>query len=179
MLVLGVLVRLDSRGPALFKQKRLGLNRKAFDFYKFRSMHVDSRERFPEYFEFDYRDDELAEVRLEEEDDPRLTRVGRWKRRTSLDELPNFWHVVTGEMSLVGPRPELPEMLPYYRGEQLEKFSVPPGITGLAQVCGRGRLKFLETVEYDLEYVNNRSLKGDLAILLKTVKPMVFRDGAF
>ena len=112
-------------------------------------------------------------------EDPRVTKEGDWMRRTTLDELPNFWNVLTGEMALVGPRPEIPEMLPYYRGEMLLKFSVRPGITGLAQISGRGRLSFRETVALDVKYVKQRSFWMDAKILLLTVYKIVVRDGAF
>jgi lipopolysaccharide/colanic/teichoic acid biosynthesis glycosyltransferase len=96
-----------------------------------------------------------------------------------LDELPNFWNVLTGDMALVGPRPEIPEMLPYYDQAARLKFLVKPGITGLAQVSGRGRLKFLETISYDLEYVRRRNFWFDLKILLMTIYKVVMQDGAF
>jgi lipopolysaccharide/colanic/teichoic acid biosynthesis glycosyltransferase len=100
-------------------------------------------------------------------------------RKSTLDELPNFWNVLTGDMALVGPRPEIPEMLPYYSDEMQLKFTVRPGITGMAQVAGRGRLGFHETVELDVQYVKNRSMLLDLKILLTTVVKIITRDGAF
>jgi lipopolysaccharide/colanic/teichoic acid biosynthesis glycosyltransferase len=93
--------------------------------------------------------------------------------------LPNFWHVLTGDMALVGPRPEIPEMLPYYSPEMRKKFTVRPGVTGLAQVSGRSRLTFYETVKYDVEYVNNKSVMLDLEIILRTVKVMFTNSGGF
>ena len=111
--------------------------------------------------------------------DPRVTPQGEWLRKSTLDELPNFWNVLRGDMALVGPRPEIPEMLPYYEGEMQLKFRVRPGITGLAQISGRGRLGFYETVKYDVEYVKNRSFRLDLKILLITIYKIVARDGAF
>ena len=108
-----------------------------------------------------------------------MTPQGQWLRKSTLDELPNFWKVLTGEMALVGPRPEIPEMLPYYDREALLKFKVRPGVTGLAQISGRGRLSFHDTVALDVEYVLNRSLFLDLKIILLTVQKIVTRDGAF
>jgi lipopolysaccharide/colanic/teichoic acid biosynthesis glycosyltransferase len=108
-----------------------------------------------------------------------VTPQGHWLRKSTLDELPNFWNVLTGRMALVGPRPEIPEMLPYYGGDMLLKFTVRPGITGLAQISGRGRLGFHETVALDVEYVRRRSLTLDLKIILLTIQKIVTRDGAF
>jgi lipopolysaccharide/colanic/teichoic acid biosynthesis glycosyltransferase len=108
-----------------------------------------------------------------------VTRAGEWLRRTTLDELPNFWNVLTGDMALVGPRPEIPEMLPYYSDEHLIKFSVQPGITGVAQISGRGRLRFLATAQLDAEYAANPSLQLDLRILGRTLSLILRQDGAF
>ena len=108
-----------------------------------------------------------------------MTPQGRWLRQSTLDEIPNFWNVLTGDMALVGPRPEIPEMLRYYHGEMNRKFEVRPGVTGLAQVSGRGRLGFHETVELDVDYVRRQSLLLDIKILLRTVKIVLVGDGAF
>jgi lipopolysaccharide/colanic/teichoic acid biosynthesis glycosyltransferase len=176
--VIAVLVRRGTPGPALFRQRRLAAGARPFMFYKFRTHYVDASERFPAWCAYQYREDELEAVRLQVEDDPRVTPQGKWLRRSSLDELPNFWHVITGDMALVGPRPEMVEMLPYYKDEQRRKFSVRPGITGLAQVSGRGNLTFTETVKLDLEYVRTRSLANDLRILLRTFLMVIKADGA-
>jgi lipopolysaccharide/colanic/teichoic acid biosynthesis glycosyltransferase len=108
-----------------------------------------------------------------------VTPQGVWMRKSTLDELPNFWNVLTGDMALVGPRPEIPEMLPYYDQEMRLKFTVRPGITGLAQISGRGRLGFYETVQLDNEYVRNHSFLLDAKILVLTLIKIVTRDGAF
>lgn len=179
VIAIAVLVRLDSPGPAIFRQRRVARGGGTFTFYKFRTMYVDSRERFPELYAFDWSVADLSSVCLQLQDDPRLTRLGRFLRRTSLDELPNFVNVVAGQMSVVGPRPELPEVLRYYRPEQLEKFSVRPGVTGLAQINGRGFLSFQETIAADLEYCRRRSFAYDLWIMLRTVVTIVRTDGAF
>lgn len=177
--VIAVLVRLDSPGPAIFARQRVARYGATFRFYKFRTMWADSRERFPELYAFRFTPEELRELRLQTMDDPRLTRLGRFLRRTSLDELPNLVHVVRGEMTLVGPRPEVPEMLPYYDPDQLVKFAVKPGLTGNAQVTGRGELTFDETVAADLDHCRNRSIRYDVAVLARTVKVVVTGDGAF
>jgi lipopolysaccharide/colanic/teichoic acid biosynthesis glycosyltransferase len=179
MLVIAWIIKRDSPGPALFVQSRVGLGGKPFRFVKFRTLYADARTRFPELYRYQYSPGDLAELKFKIVDDPRVTPVGRWLRKTSLDELPNFWNVLTGDMALVGPRPEIPEMVPYYRGEMLRKFSVRPGVTGLAQVSGRGRLKFNDTVAYDLDYIERRSFAFDVRVLLKTVRMMLLGDGAF
>ena len=110
-------------------------------------------QRFPHLYAYDYSDDELPTLYFKLADDPRLTRFGRHLRRTSLDELPNFINMLKGEMTLVGPRPEIPQMVRYYQPDQLAKFSVHPGLTGLAQMSGRNILRFEQTIALDLEYV--------------------------
>lgn len=178
-LLLALLIRLTSPGPALFFQHRLGRGAKPFRFVKFRTMHVDARQRFPELYAYSYDDETIQRMKFKLDNDPRLTAVGRVLRKTSLDELPNFWNVVRGDMALVGPRPEIPEMLPYYKGVMRRKFDVRPGVTGLAQVSGRGYLGFMDTVALDLEYVRRRSVRYDLWILVRTVKKVLTGDGAF
>ncbi len=179
ILLIAIIIRLDSPGPALFFQKRVGKNGKTFTFLKFRTLYVDARQRFPELYRYQYTPDQLVDLRFKVDKDPRVTRQGNWLRRTSLDELPNFWNVLKGDMALVGPRPEIPEMLPYYTGDMLQKFSVRPGVTGPAQVSGRGRLTFFDTVEFDLEYVRRQSFAYDMRILLTTVRMVLAQDGAF
>ncbi len=179
MLIIALVIKRDTPGPALFFQQRVGQGMKPFKFVKFRTLYADARQRYPELYAYDYRDDELRDLKFKVEHDPRVTRQGRWLRRSSLDELPNFWNVLKGDMALVGPRPEIPEMLPYYTGEMRQKFSVRPGITGLAQTSGRGRLKFLEGALLDMEYVRRRSVWLDLWLIVKTVWLIFLRDGAF
>lgn len=179
MLVLALVIRRGTPGKAIFQQQRLGMNLKPFTFVKLRTMHTDARQRFPELYDYRYSDHEIEQLKFKIVDDPRVTPQGKWLRTSTLDELPNFWNVLTGEMALVGPRPEIPEMLPYYSAGQLLKFTVRPGITGLAQISGRGRLSFQETVRLDVEYVKRRSLLLDLKILTRTAYKLVTRDGAF
>jgi lipopolysaccharide/colanic/teichoic acid biosynthesis glycosyltransferase len=179
MLLLGILIRRGTPGPALFHQPRIGVNGRIFRFVKFRTLYADARQRFPELYAYRYTGDELQNLKFKIVNDPRVTPQGRWMRTTTLDELPNFWNVVCGHMALVGPRPEIPEMLPYYKGIMLRKFSVRPGITGLAQISGRGRLGFYETADLDVEYVMNRSIMLDLKIIALTLYKLITRDGAF
>lgn len=179
MVLLALLIRLDSPGPMLFFQQRLGKDGKQFRFVKFRTLYVDARTRFPELYSYQYSSEDLHELQFKMGDDPRVTRCGIWMRKTSLDELPNFWNVLAGDMALVGPRPEIPEMLPYYRGDMLRKFSVRPGVTGPAQIHGRGRLKFYDTVRFDLEYIQKRCFYYDIKIFFETIRKVVRQDGAF
>ncbi len=176
--VLAILVKLDSRGPAVFRQTRVGKDAQLFTFYKFRTMYVDARERFPELYAYEYEQHELETMFFKLASDPRCTRVGRWLRRTSLDELPNVLNVLKGDMGIVGPRPEIPQMLPHYKPEQLAKFTVKPGLTGLAQISGRNLLTFQETIERDLEYVAKRSTRLDLYVLVRTPIVVVQMIGA-
>jgi lipopolysaccharide/colanic/teichoic acid biosynthesis glycosyltransferase len=179
MLVIAAIVKLDSPGPAVFRQVRVGRHGRLFQFAKFRTLYADARQRWPELYAYRYSPDDVAALHFKLKDDPRVTRVGRWLRKSTLDELPNLWNVITGEVALIGPRPEIPEMLPYYDDEGLSKFSVRPGVTGLAQVRGRGDLSFLDTVSFDVEYVRARSLRLDIEIALRTLLCTVLRKGAF
>jgi lipopolysaccharide/colanic/teichoic acid biosynthesis glycosyltransferase len=180
ILVLMLIVKLESPGPALFTQERIARGaRRPFRFVKLRTMYIDAPTRFPDLCAYSFKPGEVASVKLSLEDDPRVTRFGKWLRRTSLDELPNLWNVVTGDMALVGPRPEMWKMLPYYDGRTLRKFDVLPGVTGFAQVSGRGDLTFAETVEHDLAYVERKSVATDLRTIWRTIGSILRRDGAF
>lgn len=173
-------------------RRRQDLGGQPFGFYKFRTMYADARERFPELYTYCYEGDDLSTLPMkvlmgrkgspEDPDfyeDPRVTRMGRWLRKTSLDELPNFINVLRGEMHLVGPRPDIAENIRYYEEPHMRKLSVRPGVTGLAQIRGRGLLSFRETVAYDVEYVEKRSLLLDFKILVLTIPSMLRGDGAY
>jgi lipopolysaccharide/colanic/teichoic acid biosynthesis glycosyltransferase len=179
LLAIAIIIKIGTPGPALFFQKRVGLKGKAFTFVKFRTLYADAKQRFPELYAYQYTPEQLSQLHFKVENDPRVTTQGKWLRKSTLDELPNFWNVLKGDMALVGPRPEIPEMLPYYKEEMLLKFSVRPGVTGLAQISGRGRLSYFDTVGYDLQYVKKRSFLLDAKILLKTLYRILIRDGAF
>jgi lipopolysaccharide/colanic/teichoic acid biosynthesis glycosyltransferase len=166
--LIALAVRLDSPGPALFRQTRVGRGGRPFTFWKFRGMYVDARERFPELYDYSYSQEEIQTLRFHPNQDPRVTRVGRFVRRTSLDELPNLINVVLGDMSLVGPRPEIPELLPYYGEAASEILSVRPGITSLAKLVGRDNISFEETLELDRRYIRERSLALDFQLLYGT-----------
>jgi lipopolysaccharide/colanic/teichoic acid biosynthesis glycosyltransferase len=179
MLLVALIVKLDTPGPALFRQTRVGLNGRHFAFYKFRTLYVDARERFPELYAYRYTREEVQSLRFKREKDPRITPAGRWLRKSTLDELPNFWNLLLGDIALVGPRPEIPEMTRHYLPGQLLKFSVKPGITGLAQTHGRGNLSFQDTIAYDLAYVRRRSVLLDVRLIFRTVRMLLKLDGAF
>lgn len=178
MLVLAWLIRRDSPGPAIFAQQRVTRGGRIFTFFKFRTMWVDARQRYPALY--DYADVAgNSDVYYKLEDDPRSTNVGRWLRRTTLDELPNLFNVLRGDMSLVGPRPELPDLIPLYRPEDLALFFTKAGLTGLAQVAGRSLLTVRERISLDLRYVANQTLLLDIRILIRTVSAVLLRRGAF
>jgi lipopolysaccharide/colanic/teichoic acid biosynthesis glycosyltransferase len=178
MLAIALLIRRDSPGPAIFRQQRVTRGGRVFTFYKFRTMWVDARERYPELYDYQ-RSGPFSDVFYKLEDDPRNTGVGRWLRRTTLDELPNLFNVVRGEMSLVGPRPELPELLSHYRAEDLALFFTKAGLTGLAQVSGRSLLTVKERITLDLRYVAQQTLLLDLRIIGRTVGTVLRSKGAF
>jgi len=176
--IIAVIIRLDSRGPVIFRQTRIGRDLRPFRFYKFRTMHTDSRRSvLPAEVIENATADQLDAIFLARIDDDRVTRVGRWLRSTSLDELPNLLNIVRGDMSLIGPRPEVPEVMGLYR--DFTKFVVKPGLTGLAQVNGRAFLSFAETVALDVEYVRKRSWGTNLRILARTVGIVLRSRGAF
>ncbi|MBX3052340.1 MAG: sugar transferase [Caldilineaceae bacterium] len=168
-------IRLDSSGPVIYSQTRVGKNGKPFAIYKFRSMVTDAEERRDELAALNEATGPLFKVR----DDPRRTRVGRLLRRFSLDELPQLINVFRGEMSLIGPRPNLPEEVAQYKEWHHKRLSVSPGMTGLWQVSGRSDLTFDEMVLLDIYYAENWSLGMDLGILLMTGPRVLFAKGAY
>jgi lipopolysaccharide/colanic/teichoic acid biosynthesis glycosyltransferase len=149
-----------------------------FRFVKFRTMYADAMQRFPHLYVYSFAPGEFHSRHFKDEGDPRVTRLGKYLRRLTFDELPNFWCVLTGEMRLVGPRPEIQTILPYYSAEEMQKFLVKPGITGLAQINGRGLLNWGETLKWDLEYVRTRSVLLDLKVLFLTFWYVAIRRGA-
>ena len=168
-------IKLDSPGPAIFSQIRIGKNGRRFKFYKFRSMYIDAEERKKELM----KNNEMDGLMFKMEDDPRITKVGKFIRKTSLDEFPQFWNVLIGDMSLVGTRPPTEDEFNKYNGHYKRRLMMTPGITGLWQVSGRSSITdFDEVVKLDLEYIDNWSLLGDIKILFKTVISVIKRDGA-
>lgn len=174
LLALGLAVRFTTPGPALYRQERVGRDGRHFTILKLRTMVVDADE-LRAGLEHHVGDRRLFKI----EDDPRITPLGSWLRRWSLDELPQLWNVLRGDMSLVGPRPGLPAEVARYEEHVTRRLMVLPGITGLWQVSGRADLTWDETVRLDLHYVDNWSLALDLQILLRTVRAVLRRDGAY
>lgn len=172
----GIAIKIDSPGPVLFKQKRVGKNGRIFQLLKFRSMYVDAEKRKGEFKEQNVMEGPMYKLK----DDPRITRVGRFLRRMSLDEVPQFLNVLKGEMSLVGTRPPTPEEVKSYGLWHHRRISAKPGITGLWQVSGRNKIKnFSRVVELDCQYLDNWRFLDDLKILFKTVFVVLARKGAF
>lgn len=182
LLLLCLLVRITSTGPAVFRQERVGRSRHNFTLLKLRTMYTGNDDRIHrEYVQRMLTGDVDAEAGgtglFKLDADPRVTPVGVWLRRTSLDELPQLINVFRGDMSLVGPRPVLPWEAQQFGGAFQQRFTVKPGITGLWQVSGRSKLSMRRALELDIEYVMRRSFALDLSIMLRTV-PALFRGGA-
>jgi exopolysaccharide biosynthesis polyprenyl glycosylphosphotransferase len=176
LIVVGLLVRLTSPGPALFSQTRLGYNGRPFTCYKFRTMIQDAEQvRGAGLEQFNEHDGHMFKIRH----DPRITPLGHFLRRFSLDELPQLLHVVLGQMSLIGPRPPIADEVENYLPHELRRLNVRPGMTGLWQISGRSDLSWEQTVELDLRYVENWSLTLDAVILLKTARAVLGGRGAY
>jgi exopolysaccharide biosynthesis polyprenyl glycosylphosphotransferase len=173
--VLAVAVRLTSRGPVFFSQERVGQNGRAFRLWKLRSMYVDAEARRAQMEALNESDGVLFKIRR----DPRVTPIGRLLRRLSIDEMPQLWNVVRGDMSLVGPRPPLPAEVASYASEVRRRLLVKPGLTGLWQVSGRADLTWEESVRLDLHYVENWSVALDFMILWKTLGAVLHGRGAY
>jgi len=167
-------VKLDSPGPVFFSQTRVGKNGRPFKMLKFRSMHIDAEERLDSL----RTQNEVSGPVFKMRNDPRVTRVGRFIRRTSLDELPQFLNVLSGEMSIVGPRPPVPSEVRQYQRWQRRRLSVKPGITCTWQVSGRSDVSFDQWMKLDLEYIDTWSLWGDIQICFRTVPAVLLSRGA-
>jgi len=180
MLIIAVSVRLSGGKGVIFGHERVGRGGRPFRCYKFRSMVANSQEVLQRLLESDPAAREQWERDFKLKDDPRITRIGRFIRRTSLDELPQLWNVVKGEMSIVGPRPVVQEEFDLYYGKARQHYlSVAPGLTGLWQVSGRNDLDYEQRVELDKRYVENWNVFSDFTIVMRTVKVMVVRRGAY
>lgn len=175
LLIAAILVKIDSRGPVFFRQVRIGKDGKEFTMYKLRTMVNDAEARLDDLIDLDALDEPVFKI----PNDPRITRVGRFLRRSSLDEVPQFINVVTGDMSLVGPRPEEEAVVALYDERQRQRLSVKPGLTGPMQVAGRGSLNFEERLALERDYLDNLTISGDIGIILRTPKAVIKGDGAF
>ncbi|MCJ8014403.1 sugar transferase [Paenibacillus sp. KQZ6P-2] len=176
LLLISLLIKAeDPKGAVIFAQTRVGKNGKTFKMYKFRSMVRDAEKMLGKLME----QNEVSGAMFKMKNDPRITRVGRFIRKTSLDELPQLFNVLKGDMSLVGPRPPLPREVDDYTSYDMMRLLVVPGCTGLWQISGRNHVGFQEMVELDLEYIRNQSFFKDMVILFKTVKVFFGEDNAY
>ncbi len=173
--VVTMLIKLDSPGPIFFRQKRVGKNGRVFEFFKFRSMVSGAENGIGALRSLSSVDGPVFKIK----EDPRVTRVGRFLRRSSLDELPQLLNVLRGDMSIVGPRPNLPSEVSQYLPWQRRRLDVTPGITCFWQIAGRSHIGFQEWMRLDLEYVRKRSYLTDLKIMFKTIPAVVARKGAY
>lgn len=177
-LVTSLAIRKDSDGPAMFTQKRIGKDGKLFEIYKFRTMVPDADKKLFELLENDEEAAKEYKLNKKLKNDPRITKVGNFLRKTSIDELPQLINVLKGDMSLVGPRPYLPREIDDMEGYYEDIIESKPGITGLWQVSGRSNTTFEERMEFDLEYNENKSFMYDMGLLFKTVGSVVKGEGA-
>lgn len=170
MVIVAVLIKLeDPRGPILFSQERNGQYPKTFKMYKFRSMYVDAEERLHELMHLN----EQTGPAFKMKDDPRITKVGKFIRKTSLDELPQLFNILKGDMSIVGPRPAIPREVALYNEYQKQRLLVKPGLTCIWQVSGRNHIGFDDWVELDIKYIKTRNLWLDIKLILKTIPALL------
>jgi len=174
-LIMAVVIRMDSPGGAFFSQVRVGRNLETFRMFKFRSMVTDATEQLAGLVE----QNEGSGVLFKLKNDPRVTAIGRVIRKYSLDELPQIWNVLKGDMSLVGPRPPLPSEVRTYKGKINRRMYIKPGLTGMWQINGRSDLSWEDSMRLDLYYVENWSVVGDLVIMWRTVKVVLHPVGAY
>jgi len=174
--LLAIAIRLESKGPVFFSQLRIGQGGASFSCWKFRSMHVNAEQLKSNLQE----DNEMnGGTTFKIKRDPRITRIGRFIRKTSIDELPQLWNVFIGDMSLVGPRPAIPSEVANYKPFEKQRLMVKPGITCIWQVSGRSDIPFKQQVRLDIEYIVNRSVKMDLKLLLRTIPAVLLARGAY
>lgn len=174
-LIITICIKTDSKGPAIFKQTRVGKDEKNFTIYKFRTMIVGAEKKR----ELDIDPSNLQNFVFQSKSDNRVTKLGAFLRKSSLDEIPQLFNVLNGTMSLVGPRPEIPDVVKYYTSEYRQRLLVTPGITGLAQVSGRGEIELGKTIHFDLIYIRDFSIGYDIKLLIKTVTSVFNKEGAF
>lgn len=172
LVIIVILIRVESKGPVMFSQKRVGLNGGEFDMYKFRSMVPNAEELKKKLLE----QNEMSGPMFKMKDDPRITKVGKFIRKTSIDEIPQLINILKGEMSLVGPRPSLPREVEAFEPWMLKRLEVKPGLTCYWQVSGRNNIDFEEWMQLDIDYVNDRNLMLDIKLIFKTFF-VLFGDG--
>lgn len=174
-LIIIIWIKIDDRGPVFFSQTRVGKDGKEFKMYKFRSMVTNAEELKHKLM----KQNEVDGAMFKMKDDPRITKAGKFIRKTSLDELPQLWNVLIGDMSLVGPRPPLPAEVAHYSEHDMQRLMVKPGCTGLWQVTARNTVGFKDMVGIDLTYIQRANLMYDFWILLCTVKVVIIPNGAY
>ncbi|AKN32503.1 sugar transferase [Clostridium carboxidivorans P7] len=174
-IILAIWIKMDSKGPSVFKQVRVGKDGKDFTIYKFRTMVVNAEKKR----ELNIEPGNLENFVFQSKSDNRITKSGAFLRKTSLDEIPQLFNVFIGNMSLVGPRPEIPDVVKLYPDEYRQRLLVPQGITGLAQISGRGEIELGKTIFYDLTYIKRFSVWTDIKILFGTVFSVFKKEGAF
>jgi exopolysaccharide biosynthesis polyprenyl glycosylphosphotransferase len=174
-LVVGIMIKIDSPGPVFYKQRRYTKKCKEFYIYKFRTMFVDADKKLEALRQLNEADGPLFKIK----NDPRVTNVGRFLRKFSIDELPQIINVLRGELSLVGPRPPIPAEVEQYDEWEMKRLDVKQGITGLWQISGRSELNFEEMTRLDLYYIQNWSIAMDIIIILKTIPAVLFSKGAY
>jgi lipopolysaccharide/colanic/teichoic acid biosynthesis glycosyltransferase len=175
---IAALIKLDAPGPVFFRQERMGLGGRCFEVLKFRTMHTDAEAKLQAILDADPERRAQYEQYHKLDDDPRVTRIGAWLRRFSLDELPQLWNVLWGDMSLVGPRAYMPGELPKMNGLSRPVLQCPPGLTGLWQVSGRNNLDFSTRVDLDVHYMQNWTVWLDIYIALRTLPVVLTGEGA-
>ena len=164
LLIVAILIKIESKGPTIFSQKRIGMNGKEFKMYKFRSMVINAEELKEKLS----KKNEMSGPMFKIKDDPRVTKIGKFIRKTSIDELPQLINILKGDMSLVGPRPSLPSEVVKFESWMLDRLSVKPGLTCYWQVSGRNNIGFIEWMKLDLKYVDDRGFLLDLKLIFKT-----------
>lgn len=175
MLIVAILIKLeDPKGPIFFSQIRNGVYPGTFKMYKFRSMYIDAEERLQELIHLNEQSGPAFKIK----DDPRITKVGKFIRKTSLDELPQLFNVLKGDMSLVGPRPAIPREVEQYTAYQKQRLFVKPGLTCIWQVSGRNNIEFNQWVELDIEYIKTRNLWLDIKLILLTIPALLGDENA-
>jgi lipopolysaccharide/colanic/teichoic acid biosynthesis glycosyltransferase len=175
-IIVAIIIKIDDpKGSIFFAQKRIGKNGKEFSMFKFRSMVVNAEEKLNELLKYN----ETTGAMFKMKNDPRITKIGRFIRKTSIDELPQLFNVLKGEMSLVGPRPPLPREVEQYNDYEKQRLFVTPGCTGLWQISGRSSLGFEEMVELDIQYIKERSILYDIKIIIRTIRVLLGSKDAF